>query len=76
LINEKLIECSENKEDFAGYSKIGIEMPEVTGSAVLAMVLDEMEALGLIKLKPDSDKEPANRDSQAQEQVTINKKAA
>jgi hypothetical protein len=49
-------------------------MPELTGPAVLAMVLDEMEALGLIKLKPDN--EPANREVQTQEGPTIGKKVA
>jgi hypothetical protein len=51
-------------------------MPELTGPAVLAMVLDEMEALGLIKLKPNSDNEPANREVQTQDGPTIGKKVA
>ena len=34
-------------------------LDEMTDSAVLAMALDDMEFLGLIKWKPDDDKKPA-----------------
>jgi hypothetical protein len=37
-----------------------ITNPEITGSAVLAMVLDEMQARGLTNLKPDEDKKPSD----------------
>jgi hypothetical protein len=44
--------------------------PEMTDSAVLAMVLDDMEFLGLIRLKSDVDK------PQAQQQGATSKEAA
>ena len=54
-----------------------IKTPETTHSAVLAMVLDDMEFLGLIRWKPDADKKPdIDRKPQAQDQHAISKKAA
>ncbi len=50
--------------------------PEMTDSAVLAKMLDDMEFLGLIKLKPDVDKVPAiDRNPQAQDQHATSDKA-
>jgi hypothetical protein len=37
---------------------VEIKMPEMTDAQWLAMVLDDMEFLGLIKWKPDADKRP------------------
>ncbi len=34
--------------------------PGMTDSAVLAMLLGEMQSRGLTKLKPDEDKKPSN----------------
>jgi hypothetical protein len=32
--------------------------PEMTETSILAMVIDDMESLGLIKLSPDAEKKP------------------
>ena len=55
--------------------------PEMTESAVLAMVLDDMQFLGLIELNPDKDKKLRwsaieEKPHQAKNQDNISKKAA
>ena len=53
------------------------KMPEMTDSAVLAMALDDMEFLGLIRWKPDADEKPAIvRKPQGQEQHALSNKVA
>ena len=48
-------------------TRIQKTLDEMTDAAVLAMVLEEMEFLGLIKWKPDADKRLAinDKDSRA-----------
>ena len=51
--------------------------PEMTDSAVLAMVLDDMQFLGLIELKPDEDEKPAIKGKpQAENHDNMSKKVA
>ena len=51
--------------------------PEMTESAVLAFVLDDMQFLGLIELKPDEDEKPAIEGKpQPEDQNNMSKKAA
>jgi DNA-binding HxlR family transcriptional regulator len=48
-------------------------LDEMTDAEVLAMALDEMEFLGLIKRKPDADKKPAigeSREARGQRQAS------
>ena len=50
---------------------------QMTNSAVLAMVLDDMQFLGLIELNPDEDEKPAIKGKpQAEDQNNMSKKAA
>ena len=54
--------------------------PEMTESAVLAFVLDDMQFLGLIELKPDGDQKLGwpgiEGKPQVEDQNNINKQAA
>jgi hypothetical protein len=53
------------------------KMPEMTDSEVLAMALENMEFLGLIRWKPDADEKPAIvRKPQGQEQDALSNKVA
>jgi hypothetical protein len=51
-------------------------LDEMADSEVLAMALDDMEFLGLIRWKPDAEKPAIVRKPQGQEQHAISKKAA
>ena len=52
--------------------------PEMTESAVLARVLDDMQFLGLIELKPDEDEKLCWSEGkrQVEDQKNMSKKAA
>jgi hypothetical protein len=53
------------------------KISEMTDSAVLAMALDDMKLLGLIRWKPDADEKLAIvRNPQGQEQHAITNKVA
>ena len=50
--------------------------PEMTEPSILAMVLDDMESMDLIKLSPNADKKPLIEEKSRREDQHVSEKAA